>query len=621
MAQRLLFSDFEYKGVFRLPDTSGGSSWEYAGYAMTYYPGGDPSGPSDGYPGSLYALGHDHHQLISEISIPVPIISASKNTSELNTATTLQVFSDITNDLFGDLEIPRAGIAYLPAQGDQTSGKLHFCWGQHFQNFEPSHGWCELDLLNPETAGPWHFGPYTNYVTNDFLFDIPQAWASLNTPGQMLVSGRFRDGHWGGLGPALFAYGPWNDGTPPASNATLSSITPLLLYGTQEAGGIEITLSDTMKMTGFKEADEWSGGAWLTSGTQSAVLLAGTKATGNCWYGFANGVVYPTDSDATEFPDVPDWPYDDRGWWSEEINGQFMLFDTDELAKVAAGTLNTYDPQPYATLNIDSYLYDPGFDLNQGKRYLLGGICFDRENGLLYVFERNADDDKGLIHVWQLKKTDETSDIHIKGLQVTSADSLQVGSPVSITVNAVSPSDRDIYYKFYYCANYGTDEYETTAWTVIQDYSTSSFAQHTFTETGNYVIVVRVVADPSSEPAAVPIIGQAIAIGSSDHLNVSNFAFNTSANPGIGDVISLTATAAAGVDDIVYYRFDYRSHYGESDYNSTAWTMIQDYSTSNTASYTFTEAGKYVIVARAVTDPGNEPAALPIFGTTLTINP
>ena len=396
-------SDLAYQGAFRLPEGSGGSNWGYSGYAATYYPEGDPSGPNDGYPGSIFAVGHDHQQYVSEISIPVPVIS--NDLSELNTAMTLQGFQDLTGGMFGYLEIPRAGLEYLPAQGSQTKGKLHFCWGQHFQGDEASHGWCELDLSNPQPAGPWHFGDYTNYVTNDYLFEIPDAWAAANTPGQLLATGRFRDGHWGGLGPALFAYGPWNDGNPPASNDRLDTITPLLLYGIQEPGMIEITISDSMKMNTFKEADEWSGGAWLTAGDKSAVIFVGTKATGDCWYGFADGTVWPTDIDEdTVYPEVPDWPHDDRGWWSEGIEAQIIFYDPADLAAVARGDMESWEPQPYASRSIDEYLFDPGFNLERGKRYLVGAVCFDRARGLLYVIERMAgEEEKSLVHVWKVE--------------------------------------------------------------------------------------------------------------------------------------------------------------------------------------------------------------------------
>ena len=110
------------------------------------------------------------------------IDSATKDPKDLNTAAVLQKFHDIRGGLFGPLEIPRAGLEYLPPQGTQTTGKLHFCWGQHFQfERDPSHGWCELDLSSAKPAGPWRLGDYTNFVTNDYLVEIPKAWSQLAT--------------------------------------------------------------------------------------------------------------------------------------------------------------------------------------------------------------------------------------------------------------------------------------------------------------------------------------------------------------------------------------------------------------------------------------------------------
>lgn len=398
-------TDLTYLGAFRLPDGSGGSNWDYSGYAMTYYPDGDPKGTDDGHQGSLFAVGHDHHQMVSEISIPAPMISEAKNLNELNTASTLQEFHDIRGGQFGELEIPRAGLEYLPPQGKQASGKLHYCWGQHNQDQQdPSHGWCELNLSVPRPAGPWKIAGFTNYVTNDYLFEIPEAWASVHTPGLRLATGRFRDGGWGGLGPALLACGPWTEGNPPAPNAVLKNVKPLLIYGVPVEGAPELEVNPEHAIHSYRESDEWSGGAWLTAGDKSAVIFVGTKGVGKCWYGFSNGVVYPTSGDASErIPPVPDWPHDQRGWWSERIEGQILFFNPQDLADVVHGKRETWEPQPYATLSIDRYLFDPGYNYERGKMNVLGAAAFDRERGVLYVIERQSDGEKSLIHAFAVR--------------------------------------------------------------------------------------------------------------------------------------------------------------------------------------------------------------------------
>ena len=193
--------DFVYLGFFRLPEPSGGSDWDYSGHGLTYYPEGDPDGAVDGFPGSLYGFGHDHQLYVSEISIPEPVITSSLE--EANTAGTLQSFADISGGIFNtiDMTIPRAGLAYMA----DPEPRLHFAFAQHIQDFEISHGWATLDLSNPEAKGAWVFNGFTNYVTNDYLFEIPPPWSEFISVGPMVASGRAREGLWSGRGPALFA--------------------------------------------------------------------------------------------------------------------------------------------------------------------------------------------------------------------------------------------------------------------------------------------------------------------------------------------------------------------------------------------------------------------------------
>jgi hypothetical protein len=394
--------DFEYLGYFRLPGPSGGSDWDYSGHGLTFYPSGDPGGAGDGFPGSLFGFGHDQQLLVSEISIPAPVLAGSLD--QANTAITLQPFADLTGGIFKaeDMIIPRAGLAYLST----PEPRLHFCFGQHIQEFEPSHGWSDLDLDSPDSQGPWIFDGYTNYVTNDYMFEIPPEWATAISSGPLLASGRAREGLWSGRGPGLFAYQPGDITNPPSPYSTLSSIYPLLLYGQQLAGETDLVSTPDQAVRDYREADHWWGGAWLTRGESAAVVLAGTKALGEDWYGFANGVVWEHDcaeSNPPSCPDVPDWPYDNRGFWAEGYQSQLIFFDPGQLVRVARGELNSWEPQPYAVLVLDDYLLDPFLDYGEYKRDLVGAAAFDRENGFFYLVERLADEYRSVIHVWEIK--------------------------------------------------------------------------------------------------------------------------------------------------------------------------------------------------------------------------
>lgn len=410
-ADQIAPSDLEYVGAFRLPaGTADNISWDWGGSGATYYPGRN----------SIYAIGHDQTMYISEFSIPSPV--NSRNLADLNTASTLQPFTNVRTGvgqlttLFDNSDIRRAGIAYLPALGSQTSAKLYLCWGDHFQEGDsnlPSHMWCDLDFSN--AAGAWKIeGDPMLYRTNDYMFEIPASWANANasTSGMYLATGRYRDGGWSGQGPNLFAIAPWADGNPPANGAELNSVV-LLGYSSTSPDGYDFGGGHTMN--NYHNSDEWSGGAFLSAGSKSAVIFVGNKGLGTDWYGFSDGTQYPID-DPPEFPypAVPAYPHDARGWWSTSFEAQVIFYNPADLAAVANGTMQPYEPQPYATLSLDEYLYNidkvnhASFPDNRNQ-YRLGGCAFDRANGLLYIIEYRGEpaggewnDDRAVVHVFQV---------------------------------------------------------------------------------------------------------------------------------------------------------------------------------------------------------------------------
>ena len=362
--------DLEYQGAFRLPDGPEEYGWSWCGQALAFCPAGDPKGPADGYTGSLFGTGHNWHTWVSEISIPKPVISKSKNPTDLNTAGTLQKFADIRGNLYEgrDLEQPRVGLAYLPAQGKQDSGKLYFCWAAHMgqENRTPAHGWCETNLAVPNSVGLWNIAGLSQYVTCDYITPIPEAWAQANTPGMRLVTGRMRDGGQVSQGPTLVAYGPWNQGNPPKPGAELPGKV-LLKYSA-------ITDEVQHNMNDYQHSDDWSGAAWLTAGDRAAVVFVGTKGQGKCWYGFANGVVWPENG---PYPPVPPYPNDQRGWWSTKFVPQILFYNPADLADVAKGKIKPDQPQPYAVMDISKVMFKD----RPREMHRLGAAAFDPAGG------------------------------------------------------------------------------------------------------------------------------------------------------------------------------------------------------------------------------------------------
>jgi len=429
-------SDFVYQGAFRLPgEDTPPQTFAYGGNAMTFNPDGDP-GSSDGFPGSLFIMGHDRQawgtlpdgNQIAEISIPMPAPAADP--ADLPVASFVQGFQDVTAGFFTQLEeIPKAGMQYL--NHPQTGPKIHLAWGQHLQPQDvPSHAWFNATLDTPNLQGVWAIGYQNLYSVNGYMFDIPPAWADAHAEGRHLATGRFRDGGQGGMGPALFAYRPWlADGSAPISGTHLVETTLLLYENAYNS-------SDFVRnMDGYQHADEWEGGAWMTTPSgKSAVLFAGTKSNGTKhWYGYINpaGPEYPcVDAHVTDFvtcrmADGSSCPAGDltgccdedlgtcvsyRGWWSTRFDAQLILYDPADLALVADGAIEPWEPQPYASLDIDDHLYldPPAWDVvNLGtgvqRRYRIGAAAYDRNSGLLYVLELYAEGAKPVVHVWKIE--------------------------------------------------------------------------------------------------------------------------------------------------------------------------------------------------------------------------
>ena len=72
--------------------------------------------------------------------------------------------------------------------------------------------------------------------------------------------------------------------------------------------------------------------------------------------------------------------------------------------------MESWEPQPYAVVDIDDVLYfnPAGVDqdlLGTGdqRRYRLGDVAYDREGGRLYVLELFADEVSPVVHVWRVQ--------------------------------------------------------------------------------------------------------------------------------------------------------------------------------------------------------------------------
>jgi hypothetical protein len=390
--------DFRYLGAFRLPEyfsnPGGGGSEDQLSWCKgpeAYYPGGDPNGPADGFPGSLYGIGHGWWTQLYELAIPVPVVSDDLN--DLPVATLLQDPHDVASSIWvpGD---GVKGVEYLPAMPGMSGPRLHICFGQHYQyDRRPTHGWVNLDLSNPQAAGAWNVGAaseVSDINTNEYIFAIPSSWADAHVGGKRLACGRHREGQMAS-GPSIIAYAPWQSGNPPSPGAQLPGQRLVLYKNTTMGEG---------SLEGHCWADDWKGGAWLWNDERMSVVIVGTKGMGDCWYGWQDGTT-PAECDAMPGGcEANGYGGDNRGFWASYFRTMVLFYDPDDLARVASGELPTWDPQPYVRWDITPYMIQPDTTYEIGT----GGVAYDQARGYLYISEGSADREhhKPVIHVFAI---------------------------------------------------------------------------------------------------------------------------------------------------------------------------------------------------------------------------
>ncbi len=363
----ITINDFEYRGAFRLP------GWDYGGAGLSYNPQGDPNGNNDNYPGSLFGIGHDQQQLVSEVSIPEPVISRTIN--ELPVAATIQSFADVTGGLRTRVGVDKVGdVLWFESKLYWTVYEYYNAAGEDYL----SHGVSSTNLQNPQSQGVWHLGPqgnptYNSMKTADYLFVIDQQWAEENDLAINIMSGRTRQaGAFGSTkGPALFAF------QTPQNNPPYGSVieaTPLVWYGENE-------------YPNYRACDAWSGGAFVRSASSSAVIIVGSKGLGETYYGVAR----PTD--CTIY----------KGYHCGPYEPQILLYNPAELAQVAKGTKLPGEIIPYAIFKPQQYFFD-------SCEWIMGGVGYDRERNILYIIQLDVNSGASrepIVHVFTLPKNQE----------------------------------------------------------------------------------------------------------------------------------------------------------------------------------------------------------------------
>jgi hypothetical protein len=381
-------SDLIYQGAFRYPE---GDEWTWGGHALAFYPQGDPNGPADGYPGSLYAAGQKDQDLVGEMSIPVPVIADTLE--ELPAASVLQPLSDITGGwkdkctYFEGCEYRDVdGLEYL-ANIDKVVWNLRD-WYNVGDVDQDSLGWSNLDMTGAQ--GVWHIGDrpsekdvFHTAKTSNYLFLAPESFANQYLGGKWLIAGNSREAgaRVGSQGPTLYALAPWEDGAPPQSGQNLDALA-LLYYPDVYPGCMDDP--DQCYFPNYRVTDDWGGGAWVQTADKEGILIFGRKALGDNCYGTPE-----------ECGGDPCNMY--KGYHAYPQEPQILFYDPQELVEVVAGTREPWEIVPYI-------VYKPVNEVINQECTVLGAVAYDQEMGLIYVAEHTGEPyGVTVVHVWKVE--------------------------------------------------------------------------------------------------------------------------------------------------------------------------------------------------------------------------
>ena len=387
-AELLYPRDLVYKGAFRMPRL-----WAALRIgAVGYCPKGDSNGPNDGYPGSLYLY---QQYAVGEVSIPAPVISATKCFDSLPVASVTALPVNILPPGYTPTDQERVGdVCYLPAQGSQNKAKMHITWPKYWEyNDGHSHGWFDLDLSNPAPTSLWNIANFPNTRTAGYMCEIPSDWADSNVQGMNLATGRYR---WGqgsdSRGPNLYACAPWAWGNPPSFDADVPAVE-LLHYPESNAWP---------SYSGISAG--WSMAEWLTAGHKTAVIIAG----GNCdstWYG--------TDPECGRT----------QGPQGRRCKTEILFYSPEDLASVAKKE-KAPNLAPYAIWDVRDFLFtNPDAICFQSP---IDGGSYDRERGLVYILEGKSNDGwdnkKPIVHVFSIMDpalSEKRNDNNTRSISIT----------------------------------------------------------------------------------------------------------------------------------------------------------------------------------------------------------
>lgn len=432
-------TDMNYLGAFKLPSHAI-ISWSGRERGMSYYPGGDPNDThfnASSYPGSIFILGDARGGVMktAEISIATPV--NSRTVGDLNTATFLQPFTDITYGRQGghNGREEQRDAEYFPEQ----SGEGNRIYWTLMDWYEPQNdpiGYSDVDFSSSVKAHGLYGISCGSSVSpklfGKFFFHIPTAWADTHLNGRYLAVCQMENGGSWSAGPTMYAIAPWEYAQQPPPNGSEFPATLLLRYDSTSGG------PDYMDYSAPN--DFYNDGAWLEIGRKQGVIFVGTSAA-RTWE--SHIYHYPTGP-------IDECVQYGTGYTSGPPSPVILFYDAAVLADVAHGSIRPDQVQPYALVNLQYYWWrDTEDGCGSTQQQYTGGVAYDRTRNLLYIEEDNNRYTDDIVHVFSLSDAMRTTD----KTNPTNPSNLSKGpvskTSISFSWDASTDANGGVSYKIY----------------------------------------------------------------------------------------------------------------------------------------------------------------------------
>lgn len=383
-------SHLEYVGSFNVPQISddSGSTFAWAGSGLAYNQTNN----------SLFITGHDHFQLVGEISIPDPAISNS--TTDLPLSELLQPLVDITEGHIS--EIGEGGASLSNNNHNMKIGGLlvqeNSLIGSSYPYYESateekrSHFKRSVNLDTMGTfQGMYTIGNNIPGLVSGYMGAIPSDWQSTFEASAITGNACIPIISRSSFGPSVSTFSPESLGASimasstsllyyPEEHPTLGDYSnetvanPVYCMSTKINGVVFPEKSKTILFFGRTGLGIPEYGA----GTDD-ITLDGTKVDG-----FDEYYVYDPANPLSKGTHA--WPYASYVW----------AYDIEDLIEVKEGLKNPWEVVPYKHWQLNIPYTD------STSNCLLGGAAYDPDRNWVFISHLRAHRERPVIHVYKV---------------------------------------------------------------------------------------------------------------------------------------------------------------------------------------------------------------------------